>query len=210
MYRSGMRMPTLLCLGLTALVGPVSGQPYPSGPPLSTQTTPTSPAPTPGRSVPAVPAPSAVGASQAPSRFFTVPTGDPYEHSCPKGGCVVPPLVCVRDETTLTRRVPEYGCRLKVVCIPSCKKGCGECGKTRTVRVMMKRFVPRDRCDTLCHPVPAPCGDGGCCSQGCPSCLPGSQAATVVQGGSLVPPAAPPAPLPVMPANPPAHLPYGR
>jgi hypothetical protein len=45
------------------------------------------------------------------------------------------------------------GCTKK----PDCGAGCGECGKPREVRVLIKRFVKEDRCEMKCVPVQAPC-----------------------------------------------------
>src|SRR5262245_27950177 len=69
--------------------------------------------------------------------------------------------ICVREPEKVTQVKTVYRCKTKTICLPYCGgKHCGscesgECGKTRQVRVLVKRFVKEDRCETPCKPKEA-------------------------------------------------------
>jgi len=68
-----------------------------------------------------------------------------------------PPLtICVPKEEKTTKSKAVYSSKCTTICIPvrGCchRPDCGECGRPREVRKLMKRFVKQEVCETKCEP----------------------------------------------------------
>ena len=69
---------------------------------------------------------------------------------------------CVATAGTKTRTRTCYRCRETVVCLPFKPKceDCGDCGRPRVVRVLIKRFVKEEKPERKCEPVTCPPAKG--------------------------------------------------
>jgi hypothetical protein len=199
MSRSGIRTLSLTSLVLLGVLGSARAQ-YPS-PPGS-----------------ALPPPGASSRPAVPSNSLTIDNGDPYSRSCKERCCEIPPVTCVRQEYT-TGTKAQYGCKIKVVCLPDPSKSgkcdCNDCcGRYRTVRVLWRRNVPKDRCESVCVPVPCqsechacpgPACSAPACSGGVPVALPAAPAVPATAQPPAQPGAQPAAAPPVLTTTPPVH-----
>src|SRR5262245_30736374 len=76
-------------------------------------------------------------------------------------GCVgdAAEVVCVPVVETKTKTRTCYSCRTTIVCLPFKPRcdGCGDCGRPRQVRVLIKRFVKEESLQRACEPVVPVC-----------------------------------------------------
>jgi hypothetical protein len=77
--------------------------------------------------------------------------------------CAVPPRpVCLPEAEHTTRTHTAYRCCTRTICLPYCKPACGpqgdcgECGRPRQVRVLIKRFVKEEKWEVKCKPHEPP------------------------------------------------------
>src|SRR5262245_6268022 len=94
--------------------------------------------------------------------------GEPHLVPCAGKPCeVVPcttckpaePVTCLPVAKTETKTRTCYSCRCKTICLPYKPRcdGCGECGRPREVRLLVKRFVKEEVPEHACEPAATPC-----------------------------------------------------
>jgi hypothetical protein len=155
--------------------------------------------PPPGELVAVTPATAAAPAAAPPAALPAPPAPAP-----PAGCGPCTQTICVREPAKVPHVHVAYRCKTRTICLPyctgkfchkpgcceGCDAGCGDCGKPRQVRVLIKRFVKEERCETPCVPkeVPAaPVCPAPCAEMACPTpCGPGT--AAVIHGATKLPP----------------------